>query len=68
MYRRTVRGYSTLAFFFDGLLVRLVFDVDSADFLGVAGFGAVFFRAACLALAGLAVTRGPDSLVAAAAG
>ena len=62
------RHYWPLSSVFDRLLVRLVFDLDSADFLGVARFGAVFFGAACLALAGLAVTRGPDFLVAAAAG
>jgi len=46
----------------------LVFDLASPDFLGVARFGAVFFGAGCLALAGLVVTRGPDFLVASAAG
>jgi hypothetical protein len=48
-------------------LVRLVFDLDSADFPGVARLGAVFFGA-CLALAGLAVTRAPDFPIAGAAG
>ena len=56
-----------LASFFDCLLVRLVFDLDSADFLGVARFDAVFFGAACLAFAGLTVTAAPDFLVASAA-
>ena len=62
------RAYFGLSSFFDCLLVRLVFDLDSADFLGVARFGAVFFGAACLALADLGVTPAPDFLVAGAAG
>jgi len=62
------RAYSAVSSFFDFLLVRLVLDLDSADFGGVARFGAVFFGAVCLALAGLAVTRAPDFLVAGADG
>ena len=53
------RHYWRLSSVFDRLLVRLVFDLDSADFLGVASFGEVFFGA-CLALDGLAVTRAVD--------
>lgn len=62
-----LRHYWPLSSVFDRLFVRLVFDLDSADFLGVARFGAVFFGA-CLALAGLAVTRAPDFPIAGAAG
>ena len=62
------RAYFGLSSFFDCWLVRLVFDLDSADFLGVARFAAVFFGAACLTLAGLGVTPAPDFLIAGAAG